>query len=130
MHKTTTQLKHLATVMVPVGDQDAAVDFYVEKLGFEKRVDIPYGENDSERWIEVAPPGAQTTLALTLPRDEWTAGRTTGVSFLADDIDATHARLRDAGVDVDAEVMRMDGPAPPMFWFRDADRNVFLIVES
>lgn len=130
MPQTTTQLKHVANVMVPVGDQDRAIEFYVDKLGFEKRADIPYGENDSERWIEVAPPGAATSIALTLERDEWAVGRMTGITLITDDIDATHARLRDAGVDVDAEVTRMDGPPPPMLWLRDGDGNQLLIVEG
>ena len=55
---------HSATILVK--DQDQAVDFYVNKLGFEKRRDSPFGENS--RWIEVAPPGGQASLALLRPR--------------------------------------------------------------
>ena len=130
MTETTTQIDQMATVMVPVSDQDRAIDFYVEKLGFEKRADIAFGEQGAGRWIEVGLPGAQTTIALTPERGEWVVGRMTGVSLTTGDIDTLHARLRDAGVDVDAEIMRMDGPPPPMFWFRDADGNQLLIVEA
>lgn len=130
MPATTTHLKQLATVMVPVRDQDQAIAYYVDKLGFEKRADIPYGEEDRERWVEVGLPGAETTIALTPERGEWAVGRMTGVSLTTADIDAAHARLRDAGVDVDPQVMRMDGPPPPMFWFRDLHGNRFLIVEA
>jgi predicted enzyme related to lactoylglutathione lyase len=49
-------------------------------------------------------------------------------SLTTDDIDATHARLKASGVDVDAEVARMGEPVPPMFWFRDPDGNTLLIV--
>lgn len=129
MPSTTTHFNHVNTVMVPVGDQDRAVEFFVGKLGFEQRVDIPYGE-DGERWIEVAPADGTTSLALTRERDGWTGGRNTGVSFLTGDIDGTHAHLREAGVDVDPEISRFEGPPPPMFWFRDADANVFLVVEG
>ncbi|MDX6666424.1 MAG: hypothetical protein QOG68_2630, partial [Solirubrobacteraceae bacterium] len=57
-------------------------------------------------------------------------GVQTGISLATDDIDATHAELESSGVDVDAEVMRMGEPVPPMFWFRDPDGNTLLIVEQ
>jgi len=44
------------TVGVPVTDQDRAVEFYVDTLGLERRMDIPL-EQFGGRWIEVAPPG-------------------------------------------------------------------------
>ena len=64
----TTHIAQIGTVIVPVSDQDQALAFYVEKLGFEKRADIPFGKGD--RWVEVAPPGADTTLALMPPQEE------------------------------------------------------------
>jgi catechol 2,3-dioxygenase-like lactoylglutathione lyase family enzyme len=129
MTQTTTHLKHLANVMVPVSDQDAALDFYVHTLGFEKRADMPFGDGD--RWLEVGIPGAETGVALTLHRgEEWTVGRQTGISIATDDADAVHARLSDAGVDVDEQVMKVGGPVPPMFWLRDGDGNSLLIVEA
>ena len=57
--KAGTNITEVGTVIVPVSDQDKAVAFYSEKLGFEKRADTPYGDGD--RWVEVAPPGATTT---------------------------------------------------------------------
>ena len=57
----TTRITGIGTVGVPVTDQDRAVEFYVGKLGFEKRRDMPFGAG---RWIEVAPPGSATTIAL------------------------------------------------------------------
>ena len=62
MAETRTHISQLGTVLVPVSDQDRALEFYVEKLGFEKRNDTPFGEG--ERWVEVAPPSASTTIAL------------------------------------------------------------------
>jgi len=47
-----------------------------------------------------------------------------------DDADATHAQLKAAGVDVDAEVMRMGDPVPPMFWFRDPDANTLMVTQT
>ena len=127
MPQTATQLKSVANVMVPVKDQDAAIAYYVETLGFELRADMPFG--DGERWIEVGIPGAETTVALCAERGEWVSGRQTGITLATEDIDAVHARLREAGADVDAEVSKFGAPVPPMFWFRDADGNNLLIVE-
>jgi catechol 2,3-dioxygenase-like lactoylglutathione lyase family enzyme len=126
--ESKTRIRHIGTVMVPVTNQDKALDFYTDKLGFEKRTDTPYGEGD--RWIEVAPPGAETTVALVPPREGEDAGIQTRTGFTTEDIDGVHAELRDKGVDVDPEVMRMGEPVPPMFFFRDPDGNNFLLVEE
>jgi catechol 2,3-dioxygenase-like lactoylglutathione lyase family enzyme len=124
---TKTRITQVGTVIVPVTDQDRAVDFYVEKLGFEKRSDTPFGRGD--RWIEVAPAGATTTLALVPPREGEPAGIATRVALTSEDVDADHASLRAAGVDVDEEVMRMGDPVPPMFFFRDQDGNSLFVVQ-
>lgn len=125
---TNTHIAQIGTVIVPVSDQDQALEFYTGKLGFEKRADIPFGRGD--RWVEVAPPGAATTLALMPPQEGETVGISTRVAFSSQDIDADHADLRARGVDVDEEVMRMGDPVPPMFFFRDQDANRFFIVQS
>jgi catechol 2,3-dioxygenase-like lactoylglutathione lyase family enzyme len=122
-----TRIAQIGTVIVPVSDQDRALAFYLDKLGFEKRADIPFGKGD--RWVEVGPPGAATTLALMPPREGEAIGIPTRVSFSTTDIDADHADLRARGVDVDEEVMRMGDPVPPMFFFRDQDSNSFFIVQ-
>jgi catechol 2,3-dioxygenase-like lactoylglutathione lyase family enzyme len=125
---STTRITQLGTVMIPVSDQDKAIEFYVDKLGFEKRSDTPFGNGD--RWVEVAPPGAATTVALCVPREGETVGIEGRIGFSTTDIDADHASLKAAGVDVDETVMRMGGPVPPMFFFRDADGNNLLIVQN
>jgi catechol 2,3-dioxygenase-like lactoylglutathione lyase family enzyme len=125
---TATRITQVSTVIVPVSDQDQALAYYTEKLGFEKRSDIPFG--GGERWVEVAPPGAATTIALMPPREGEPTGIDTHVAFATGDIDADHASLKDRGVAVDDEVMRMGAPVPPMFFFRDGDANRFLIVEQ
>jgi catechol 2,3-dioxygenase-like lactoylglutathione lyase family enzyme len=125
--ETRTRITQVGTVIVPVNDQDRALEFYLDKLGFETRTDIPYGEG--ERWLEVAPPAAATTIALVPPREGESAGIETRVGFMTDDIDADHADLRARGVDADEAVMRMGDPVPPMFFVRDLDGNRFLIVE-
>ena len=52
------------------------------------------------------------------------------MAFSTQDVDTDHADLKARGVDVDPEVMRMGGPVPPMFWFRDEDGNKLLIVQT
>jgi catechol 2,3-dioxygenase-like lactoylglutathione lyase family enzyme len=126
--QTTTRITEVGVVMVPVSDQDAAIAFYRDKLGFELRGDTPYGDGD--RWVEVAPPGAATRVALVRPRPGDPVGVESRIGYNTQDIDADHALLRERGVDVDESVMRMGGPVPPMFWFRDPDGNSYLLVQA
>ena len=121
--KALTHITDLRTVGVPVAAQDEALEFYLEKLGFETRLDLPFG--DGERWIEVAPPGAATTIALIRGSAGEPLGVDTGIRLTSDDVAADHAQLRALGVDVDAEVMTYP---IPMFTFRDADGNRLVIV--
>jgi catechol 2,3-dioxygenase-like lactoylglutathione lyase family enzyme len=128
---TQLSVTHVGNVIVPVSDQDKMVEFYVGKLGFEKRMDMPFGEGNELRWIEVGPAGGQTTIALAPPPEAGVpeGGKLT-VGFSTEDVDADHAALKEAGVEVDEEVMRMGGPVPPMFWFTDPEGNRFLLVQS
>jgi catechol 2,3-dioxygenase-like lactoylglutathione lyase family enzyme len=115
-------------VCVTVADTDRAIDFYVDKLGFEKVVDVPMGPD--MRWVEVALTGTPTTIALAPPPPGREAGGAeTGIILDTTDVDADHAALKGAGVDVDAEVTRFGDPVPPMFWLRDPDRNSLAIVQ-
>jgi catechol 2,3-dioxygenase-like lactoylglutathione lyase family enzyme len=127
--QATTTIKQVGRVMVPVTDQDRAIEFYVEKLGFEKNADIPFGNGD--RWVEVKPAGGETSIALVRPPEGQgdRPGIDTHIALDTDDIDATHGDLKSAGVDVDAEVSRMGGPVPPLCWFRDPDGNTLMLVQ-
>ena len=128
MATNTVRANKIANVVVPVADQDGAVAFYVDKLGFEKRVDVPFG--DGLRWVEVGVGDETTTVALPPPPEDDTVGnRQTGITLQTDDIDAFHRHLKEAGVDVDEAVMRMGDPVPPMFWLRDPEGNVLLVVQ-
>jgi len=122
-------LKQVGRVCVTVSDTDRAIDFYVDTLGFEKVVDVPMGPD--MRWVEVAVAGTPTTIALAPPPEGQAAGGSqTGICLDTTDVDADHASLKAAGVDVDDEVMRMGDPVPPMFWFRDPEGNVLLVVQT
>jgi catechol 2,3-dioxygenase-like lactoylglutathione lyase family enzyme len=125
---STKRVEKLATVIIPVSDQDGMIDFYVEKLGLEKRLDVPFG--GQYRWVEVGPAGGETTIALAPPppHKPESGNRETGISLYAADIDAYHSELKGNGVDVDAEVSRMGDPVPPMFWLRDPEGNSLMVV--
>ena len=121
--KPTTGITRIGTVVLPVRDQDEALEFFIGTLGFEARIDGSFGPG--QRWIEVAPPGAETSIAL-VPL-EGSAG--IEVSFATYDAGADHAVLLEGGVDADVEVMRMGEGVPPMFTFRDPDGSRYRVVE-
>jgi catechol 2,3-dioxygenase-like lactoylglutathione lyase family enzyme len=122
------QITQVGRVMVPVRDQDAAIAFYTSKLGFSLAADTPFGEGD--RWVEVAPAGGGTSIALVPPRGETQPGRMTGIALASSDARADHAELKGNDVDVDDELMGGDGTVPLMFFLRDHDGNHLLIVEA
>jgi predicted enzyme related to lactoylglutathione lyase len=128
MTTTAKRIGQINLVAIPSTDQDRAIAFYEGQLGFEKRTDIPFG--NSYRWVEVYPPSGTTGIALAPPREGGPTSVETGIILTTDDVDAVHAELKAAGVDVDAEVMRMGDPIPPMFWFRDPDGNSLSIVQQ
>lgn len=126
--QSPTRITSVSTVLLPVESQDAAIAFYCDVLGFEKRTDTPFGDGD--RWVEVAPAGAATTIALCAPmQGAPTPTRDSArCCYHTDDVRADHEYLRSAGVDVD-EIMPGGGPVPAMFFFRDPDGNSMLLVQ-
>ena len=121
-------LTQVGRVCVTVADTDRAIDFYVDSLGFEKVVDVPMGPG--MRWVEVRLRGTPTTIAIAPPPEGQEAGRSqTGIILDTTDVDADHAALKEAGIDVDNEVTRYGDPVPPMFWLRDPDGNSLIVVQ-
>ena len=121
-----TTVSSIGVAMFTVSDQDAALAFYVEKLGYELRSDTRFGEHDENRWLEVAPPGSTTRLALNEPMSGSPGGSAIGVHTT--DLDGEHERLSAASVDVDADIMQPTG-GPRMFMVRDPDGNTIVVVE-
>jgi catechol 2,3-dioxygenase-like lactoylglutathione lyase family enzyme len=120
-------ISDVRTIAVAVSDQDRAVAFYRDVLGFEVRMDGAFGEG---RWIEVAPAGAATTIALALAGQGIPAtAQDTGIRLSTPDAAATHAALLSAGADADAEVLQLGGYVPPMFSVRDPDGNSLVVVQ-
>ena len=123
-----TTLSNIGVAMFTVVDQDAALAFYVEKLGFELRSDTPFGEHGEMRWVEVAPPGSHARLALNPPMGNEPGGGSIGVE--TPDVLGEHARLRAiGGIDLDPEPARIPG-APLLFMLRDPDGNHVAVVEA
>ena len=121
----STSISDVHTIGVNVTNQDDAIEFYVDALGFEKRLDATI--NPTMRWIEVAPPGATTSIALIAIDGPPAATAETGVRFTVPDAEAEHAAMRARGVNV-GDVLRWEG-VPPMYTFDDPDGNRFEIVE-
>ncbi len=126
MTTTPAPQASLATAMFTVADQDAALEFYKGRLGWEVRGDVTYGPDGEIRWVEVAPPGSVARLALNPPMTGTPGGSSIGVEV--DDVLAEHARLTAVGgIDVDPAPADISG-APLMFSLRDPDGNDIWIV--
>jgi lactoylglutathione lyase len=121
-----TSITDVRTIGINVTNQEDAVAFYVDTLGFEKRLDAPI--SPTMRWIEVAPPHATTSIALNADDGTTAVTTDTGIRFTVPDAEAEHAAMRKRGVNV-GDVMRWDG-VPPMYTFHDPDGNQFYIVEE
>lgn len=112
----------MKTVGIYVQDQEKALDFYTQKMGFELRRSESMGPKGS--WIEVAPPGAQTCVVL-YPKAlmaDWEQRRPC-VVFHCPDVEAACRRLESLGV-------RITMQPKPMAWgtfamFADLDGNEF-----
>jgi catechol 2,3-dioxygenase-like lactoylglutathione lyase family enzyme len=124
MTNRTTTFTGLSTVAIPVTDQDRTKEL-LEGLGFESRFDADLG--DGFRWVELAPSGAVTSIALVATGDQLPTGVDTGIRLVTPDARAAHAELLGRGLDV-GELL--DWPtAPLMFSFCDPDGNRLYVAE-
>jgi len=91
-------ITHIRVVTIAVRDQDKALDFYVNKLGFEKRADEPMG--GGARWVEVAPPNAETVFVLAqgYGGGEANIGKFVGVVLATDNLEETYKTYAERGV--------------------------------
>jgi lactoylglutathione lyase len=121
-----TTIADVRTIGVNVRNQDDAVAFYVATLGFEKRLDAPM--SPTVRWIEVAPPGATTSIALNVTEGASHVAADTGIRFTVPNAEGEHAAMQERGVTV-GDLLRWDG-VPPMYTFDDPDGNRFYVVEE
>jgi catechol 2,3-dioxygenase-like lactoylglutathione lyase family enzyme len=110
-------LKSLTNVNVWVHDQDEALAFYTEKLGFELRQDVTVPELGNFRWLTVGLPGQDVALALmTVPgppvfdadtqaklKELMSKGAAGGLFFSSDDVHASYEELKGRGVEFQGE---------------------------
>ena len=119
-----TTITDVFCVTVPVMDQDDAITFFIDKLGFEIRRDT---RNAGDfRWVTVAAQGANVEVALQPDPDH--VGQETGIRFATTNAQAEHERLAREGVTVE-DLLRWPG-VPPMFKFSDPDGNVYVVIET
>lgn len=117
-------LRGIDIVSVPVRNQDAALKFYTEKLGFKVATNQFFGDG-KQRWIELLIPGAETRLALFTPEGhENRIGGFQPVTFRCDDVFATATELKSKGVKLAAEPKKEVWGTMAMF--RDPDGNEFV----
>lgn len=120
-------IKQIKFVSIPVADQNRALDFYTEKLGFTIITDQPFNEN--QRWIELRVPKAETRVVLfTPPGDEARVGSFMNMSYACDDLTQTYEALKARGVE-------FDGPPEKQPWgsyakFKDSEGNQFVLSED
>jgi predicted enzyme related to lactoylglutathione lyase len=108
---------------IPVRDQDVALKFYTELLGFKVTTDQPFG---NQRWIELMIPGADTGLALFTPEGhEKRIGEFQSISYWCDDVFATAAALKQRGVTFTQEPRNEIWGS--MAIFKDPDGNQFVL---
>ena len=117
-------IRQVKFVSIPTRDQDAALAFWTEKMGFKIATDQPMGEG--KRWIELIIPGAQTGVVLFTPDgQEDRIGTFFNGSFACDDIDYSYRQLSERGVE-------FTGPPEKQPWgtyaqFKDPDGNTFVL---
>ena len=117
-------IKGIKFASIPVTDQDRALAFYTEKLGFTVFTDQMF--DDKQRWIELRIPGAETGVVLfTADGHEDRIGTFQGLSFVADDVARTYDELTQRGVE-------FAGPPKSEDWgtyviFKDPDGNAFVL---
>jgi catechol 2,3-dioxygenase-like lactoylglutathione lyase family enzyme len=118
-------IKNLRIVSIPVKDQDAAKRFYCETLGFKVRRDMPFMPD--ARWVELAPPRAQTRITLVTWFEAMKPGGVTGLVLETDDIEEDHAVLRGRGLKISAIEA---APWGRYATFSDPDGNGWVLQQS
>jgi catechol 2,3-dioxygenase-like lactoylglutathione lyase family enzyme len=117
-------IKGIKFVTIPVTDQDRALAFYTEQLGFVVATDQPFDEH--QRWIELRIPGADTRVVLFVMEGEPARiGGAQPITFVADDVERTYRELSARGITFTAPPSRYDWGSGAVF--SDPDGNKFLI---
>ena len=119
-------IKQIKFVSIPVEDQDRALDFYTEKLGFTIITDQPFDEK--QRWIELRVPKAETRVVLFTPdEDKGRIGTFMNMSYTCEDLQKTYEDLKKRGVE-------FENPPKKQPWgnyaiFKDSEGNRFVLSD-
>jgi len=117
-------IRKLKFVSIPTADQDRALAFWTEKMGFKIATDQPMGP--SKRWIELSIPGAETGVVLFTPEgQEDRIGTFFNGSFACDDVHHSYRQLSERGVEFEEEPQKQ--PWGTYAIFKDADGNRFVL---
>ncbi len=117
-------ITHLKFMSIPVADQERALKFYTEKLGFKVATDQAMGPG--RRWIELRIEKAQTRIVLfTMDGEEGRVGTQMNCSLACDDVEATYRQLVARGVE-------FEGPPQKQPWgsyaiMKDSEGNRFVV---
>ena len=122
-----TTISNIGVAMFTIADQDAAIAYYTQTLGWELRADVRFGDEGGYRWVEVAPPGSVARLALNPPMGGQPGGG--GVGVETPDIEAEHARVTAIEGVTSGEMIGGEGPVPRMFSIQDPDGNQIWVVQ-
>jgi predicted enzyme related to lactoylglutathione lyase len=120
-------INQIKFISIPVHDQNRALDFYTDKLGFTIITDQPFDEK--QRWIELRIPKAETRVVLFTPdADRGRIGSFMNLSYHCDDLAVTYRELTERGV-------IFDGPPQKQPWgtyaiFKDSEGNSFVLSEA
>jgi len=116
-------ITHLKFVGIPVRDQDRAVKFWTEKMGFKVTTDQPLGK---QRWIELSVKNSETGIVLFTPDGhEDRIGSFFNGSFACDDVEATHRQLSAKGVEFTQPPKRETWGTSALF--KDSEENQFVL---
>ena len=117
-------IRRVKFVSIPVKDQDKALAFYTEKLGFAIQTDQPMGPG--QRWIELGIPGAETDVVLFSPEGhEDRIGGFMNLSFSSDNVEKTYDELKAKGVEFTKPPKKE--PWGTFAMFKDPDGNQFVL---
>src|SRR5512146_3503313 len=126
-------INRVGNVSLFVNDQDRAKDFYTRILGFELRQDAPLYPGATNRWVSVAPKGAETEVTLYVPDENWehyrqTVGKSQAITFNVTDMNAVYKDLKAKGVTFTSEPDKQ--PWGTYATILDSEGNSLLLVEQ
>ncbi|MFD3261499.1 VOC family protein [Paenibacillus lentus] len=123
-------ISKVGQIMLYVNNQDEAVNFWTEKIGFSIISEEDNGQG--MRWIEVAPTGAETSIILH--NKEFVAKMSPGLNlgtpslmFFTENLDELHSDLSHKNIKV-GDIVNM--PSGRVFNFADHEENYFAVMEK